>query len=84
MKIGQHCLSIIHQEQWFLVGSGTSSQILEWCGLFIPNKSKRPDARFAFIRYDCPVAADVAVSKPNGIWFFDRKLWVMIAYTMNQ
>lgn len=65
MNIGQHCLSIIHQEQSLVVGSGTSSQILEWCEL-------RPDARLAFFRYDCPVAADVAVRKPNGIWFLEE------------
>lgn len=35
--------------------------------------------RFGFVRFDCAVSADVAISKANGLWMEDRKLFVKIA-----
>ncbi|KAL7184468.1 hypothetical protein ACSBR2_026596 [Camellia fascicularis] len=34
------------------------------------------NTRYAFVRYDCEVAAEVAVQKANGIWVDDKKLVV--------
>ncbi|XP_028067565.1 serine/arginine-rich splicing factor 8-like [Camellia sinensis] len=34
------------------------------------------NTRFAFVRYDCEMAAEVAVQKANGIWVDDKKLAV--------
>lgn len=44
---------------------------------FIPLKrSKVTMRRFGFIRYSCAVSTDVAITKTNGIWIEDRKLYV--------
>ncbi|KAH7867051.1 hypothetical protein Vadar_028278 [Vaccinium darrowii] len=48
--------------------------------VFIPEKrSKATGNRFGFIRYDCPVSADLAVLRTNGIWLDDKKLFVKLA-----
>lgn len=48
--------------------------------VFIPQKrSKVTGRKFGFIRYDCAVSADLAISKSNGIWLGDRKLFVKFA-----
>lgn len=36
-------------------------------------------ARLPFVRYDCEVSAELAISKVNGIWIEDRKLFVKMA-----
>ncbi|KAH7860021.1 hypothetical protein Vadar_008228 [Vaccinium darrowii] len=48
--------------------------------VFIPLKrSKVSGNKFGFVRYDCHVSADVAISKANGIFFKERKLFVKYA-----
>ncbi|KAH7837465.1 hypothetical protein Vadar_014145 [Vaccinium darrowii] len=48
--------------------------------VFIPQKrSKATGNKFGFIRYDCPVSADMAVRRANGLWLDDKKLFVKIA-----
>ncbi|KAL7166109.1 hypothetical protein ACSBR2_036896 [Camellia fascicularis] len=48
--------------------------------VYIPNKRRRSTgSRFGFIRYDCPVAADMAVSKAHGLWCDDKALKVKMA-----
>ncbi|KAL7253409.1 hypothetical protein ACSBR1_007862 [Camellia fascicularis] len=45
--------------------------------VFIPNKRRRiSNTRFGFVRYDCIVAATVAIQKANGLWVDDRALKV--------
>ncbi|KAL7193543.1 hypothetical protein ACSBR2_025198 [Camellia fascicularis] len=45
--------------------------------VFIPLKRRKAiDARSGFVRYDCPVAADVAVQKGNGLWWDDKRIKV--------
>ncbi|KAH7848851.1 hypothetical protein Vadar_009207 [Vaccinium darrowii] len=47
---------------------------------FIPLKrSKVTGRRFGFVRYNCSVSADVAITKTNGLWIEDRQLFVKIA-----
>ncbi|KAL7172447.1 hypothetical protein ACSBR2_032023 [Camellia fascicularis] len=43
---------------------------------FIPKKKRRKttQSRFGFVRYDCVVAAQIAIQKANGIWCEDRSL----------
>lgn len=48
---------------------------------FIPRKrSKRTGNQFGFVRYDCHVAAGMAVSKMNGVWVENTRLFVKEAY----
>ncbi|KAL7193971.1 hypothetical protein ACSBR2_025582 [Camellia fascicularis] len=45
--------------------------------VFIPNKRRKMTrSRFGFIRYACPVAANMAVQKAHGIWCDNRALKV--------
>ncbi|KAL7243973.1 hypothetical protein ACSBR1_016234 [Camellia fascicularis] len=45
--------------------------------VFIPNKRRRiSNTRFGFVRYDCTVAATMAIQKANGLWVDDRALKV--------
>jgi len=45
--------------------------------VYIPVKrSKRTGSKFGFVRYDCHVAAGVAISKSNGLWVQDKQLFV--------
>ncbi|KAL7214301.1 hypothetical protein ACSBR1_026670 [Camellia fascicularis] len=45
--------------------------------VFIPNKRRRiTNTRFAFVRFDCKVAANVAVQKENGLWVDDKAIVV--------
>lgn len=39
-------------------------------------RSKRKGNRFGFVRYDCHVSASMAISKTNGMWIEDQKLFV--------
>ncbi|KAI8527296.1 hypothetical protein RHMOL_Rhmol12G0064100 [Rhododendron molle] len=49
--------------------------------VFIPGKrSKVTGKLFGFVRYDCEVSADMAISKANGLWIEDRKLFVKMAF----
>ncbi|KAI8531851.1 hypothetical protein RHMOL_Rhmol11G0167900 [Rhododendron molle] len=44
---------------------------------FIPNKrSRRTGSKFGFVRYDCHASARVAISKSNGLWDSDKKIYV--------
>ncbi|XP_028101283.1 serine/arginine-rich splicing factor 2-like [Camellia sinensis] len=48
--------------------------------VFIPNKRRKATgSRFGFVRYDCPIAARVAVQKADGIWCDNKSLKVRIA-----
>ncbi|GMP57002.1 hypothetical protein CsSME_00021263 [Camellia sinensis var. sinensis] len=48
--------------------------------VFIPNKRRKlTKSRFGFVRYACPVAANMAVQKAHGIWCDNRALKVKIA-----
>ncbi|GAB2284440.1 hypothetical protein Dimus_018893 [Dionaea muscipula] len=47
--------------------------------VFIPRKRSIAGRRFGFVRYDCSVAAEVAVKKNNGIWIHDKELKVKAA-----
>ncbi|KAL7265427.1 hypothetical protein ACSBR1_003243 [Camellia fascicularis] len=45
--------------------------------VFIPNKRrKETQSRFGFVRFDCPVAAEVAIRKAHGVWCEDKMLKV--------
>ncbi|KAL7225725.1 hypothetical protein ACSBR1_020979 [Camellia fascicularis] len=45
--------------------------------VYIPQKRRKVrNTRFAFVRFDCAVAAEVVVQKANGIWVEDKKLEV--------
>ena len=45
--------------------------------VFIPNKRRKMTrSRFGFVRYNCSVAADIAVQKAHGLWCDDRALKV--------
>ncbi|KAL7187904.1 hypothetical protein ACSBR1_037864 [Camellia fascicularis] len=45
--------------------------------VYIPQKRRKVrNTRFAFVRYDCKVAAEVAVKKANGLWVEDKQLVV--------
>lgn len=35
---------------------------------------------FGFVRHDCEVSADIAISKANGQWIDDRKLFVKMSF----
>ncbi|KAG5537241.1 hypothetical protein RHGRI_024627 [Rhododendron griersonianum] len=44
---------------------------------FIPwKRSKRTGNKFGFVRFDCHVSADMAVSRLNGIWVGNKRLFV--------
>ncbi|KAL7199668.1 hypothetical protein ACSBR2_021877 [Camellia fascicularis] len=45
--------------------------------VFIPNKRRRiTNTRFGFVRFDCKVAASVAVQKGTGLWMDDKAIVV--------
>ncbi|KAL7161381.1 hypothetical protein ACSBR2_041940 [Camellia fascicularis] len=47
--------------------------------VFIPNKRRKATgSRFGFVRYDCSIAARVAVQKADGIWCDDKSLKVRL------
>ncbi|KAG5544682.1 hypothetical protein RHGRI_017205 [Rhododendron griersonianum] len=44
---------------------------------FIPRKrSKRTGSKFGFLRFGCHVSASMAISKMNGVWVDDKRLFV--------
>ncbi|CAL5340772.1 unnamed protein product [Camellia sinensis] len=48
--------------------------------VFIPLKRRKTTrSRFGFVRYDCTVAAEVAVSKADGLWCHNKALRVKLA-----
>ncbi|KAL7262090.1 hypothetical protein ACSBR1_000466 [Camellia fascicularis] len=48
--------------------------------VFIPLKRRKTTrSRFGFVRYDCKVAAEVAVRKTDGLWCHNRALRVKMA-----
>ncbi|XP_028122037.1 polyadenylate-binding protein 5-like [Camellia sinensis] len=45
--------------------------------VFIPQKRRKlTNMRFGFVRFDCPVAATVAVQRANGLWVDDTAIEV--------
>lgn len=47
---------------------------------FIPVKrNKVTNRRFGFVRYNCATSVEVAMSKANGFWIEDKKLFVKFA-----
>ncbi|KAL7246161.1 hypothetical protein ACSBR2_001321 [Camellia fascicularis] len=47
---------------------------------FIPNKRRKMTRfRFGFVRYNCSVAANMAIQKANGLWCDDKALKVKMA-----
>ncbi|KAL7161623.1 hypothetical protein ACSBR2_042151 [Camellia fascicularis] len=46
--------------------------------VFIPMKKRKATtgSKFGFVRYDCSVAAEIAVPKANGLWCEDKELKV--------
>ncbi|KAL7161846.1 hypothetical protein ACSBR2_042340 [Camellia fascicularis] len=45
--------------------------------VFIPNKTRKTTrSRFGFVRYNCSVAAEMAIQKANGVWCDDKALRV--------
>ncbi|GMP48917.1 hypothetical protein CsSME_00016098 [Camellia sinensis var. sinensis] len=45
--------------------------------VYIPDKRRKATkTRFGFVRYDCPVAAEIAIQKANGVWCGDKALKV--------
>ncbi|KAL7161390.1 hypothetical protein ACSBR2_041948 [Camellia fascicularis] len=45
--------------------------------VFIPFKRRKvTKSRFGFVRFDCQVAANIAIQKANGLWVDDRSLQV--------
>ncbi|GMQ10313.1 hypothetical protein CsSME_00053366 [Camellia sinensis var. sinensis] len=48
--------------------------------VFIPNKRRKlTQSRFGFVRYACPVVANMAVQKAHGIWCDNRALKIKVA-----
>ncbi|KAL7193518.1 hypothetical protein ACSBR2_025181 [Camellia fascicularis] len=48
--------------------------------VFIPHKRRKAtNTRFGFVRFDCSVAANVAVQKANRLWVEDGQLKVNMA-----
>ncbi|GMP24173.1 hypothetical protein CsSME_00001535 [Camellia sinensis var. sinensis] len=48
--------------------------------VFIPNKTRKTTrSRFGFVKYDCSVAAKMAIQKANGVWCDDKALRVKFA-----
>ncbi|KAL7168367.1 hypothetical protein ACSBR2_038748 [Camellia fascicularis] len=48
--------------------------------VFIPQKRRRiTNTRFGLVRFNCYVAAKIAVQKANGLWVDDRPLQVKLA-----
>ncbi|GFZ14667.1 hypothetical protein Acr_24g0008570 [Actinidia rufa] len=47
--------------------------------VFIPLKSVKSGKRFGFVRYDCLIAAQITVSRGNGLWCFNKRVGVKVA-----
>ncbi|GAB2278359.1 RNA recognition motif-containing protein [Dionaea muscipula] len=45
----------------------------------LPRKRSRTGKQFGFVRYDCEVAAEVAIKRTNGLWLKDKELKVKFA-----
>ncbi|GAB2273970.1 hypothetical protein Dimus_008740 [Dionaea muscipula] len=46
---------------------------------FIPRKRSKAGKHFGFIRYNCSVAAEMAIQKANGLWVHNKQLKVKVA-----
>ncbi|GAB2284299.1 hypothetical protein Dimus_018760 [Dionaea muscipula] len=46
---------------------------------YIPRKRSKTGKQFGFVRYECEVAAEVAIQKTSGLWLQDKELRVKIA-----
>ncbi|KAH7845089.1 hypothetical protein Vadar_012986 [Vaccinium darrowii] len=46
---------------------------------YIPAKRSNRGSKFGFVRYDCPISAEVAVTKASGLQVGDNKLFVKVA-----
>ncbi|KAH7865862.1 hypothetical protein Vadar_012315 [Vaccinium darrowii] len=46
---------------------------------YIPAKRSNRGSRFGFVHYDCPISAEVAVTKASGLQVGDYKLFVKVA-----
>ncbi|GAB2271171.1 hypothetical protein Dimus_006021 [Dionaea muscipula] len=44
--------------------------------VYIPRKRNKVGRKFGFVRYDCPVAVEMAIQKTNGLWVKDKALKV--------
>ncbi|KAL7163687.1 hypothetical protein ACSBR2_039748 [Camellia fascicularis] len=47
--------------------------------VFIPYKRSKVGTRFGFVRYNCEVAAGIAVQRTNGVWCDNKELKVKFA-----
>ncbi|KAL7218687.1 hypothetical protein ACSBR2_011870 [Camellia fascicularis] len=47
--------------------------------VFISFKRSKVGTRFGFVRYDCIVAAKMAIQKTNGVWCGNKQLKVKFA-----
>ncbi|KAH7859110.1 hypothetical protein Vadar_031653 [Vaccinium darrowii] len=66
------------------VGLNWFRKFFSQCGVvkdaYIPFKcSKVSKRRFGFVRFNCASSAEVAISKANGFWIDNRKLFVKMA-----
>ncbi|GAB2274971.1 hypothetical protein Dimus_009739 [Dionaea muscipula] len=44
--------------------------------VFIPSKRSKAGRRFGFVRFDCEVAANIAIQATNGLWVHDKEFKV--------
>ncbi|KAG5522624.1 hypothetical protein RHGRI_034693 [Rhododendron griersonianum] len=64
-----------HKDQFWLQRTFNKFGVVK--DAFIPRKrSKRSGNKFGFVRYDCFVSAGVAVSRMNGVWVDNERLFV--------
>lgn len=69
------------QQQW--THSWLSSTFTNYGNVkevYIPNKRTNKGSRFAFVRHNCSVSADVAILKANGMKVGNYNLLVKLAY----
>ncbi|GAB2276503.1 hypothetical protein Dimus_011225, partial [Dionaea muscipula] len=63
--------TMVHRDLWKLYSSlGVVKDV------FIPRIRNKSGRRFSFVRFDCPVAVEVAIQKTNGLWVKDKELRV--------
>ncbi|GAB2271563.1 hypothetical protein Dimus_006396, partial [Dionaea muscipula] len=51
----------------------------EGVGCVFAKKKEQGGEKFGFVRYDCSVAAEVAIKRTNGVWMHDKELKVKMA-----
>ncbi|GAB2281040.1 Serine/arginine-rich splicing factor 12 [Dionaea muscipula] len=47
--------------------------------VYLPKKRSMLSKRFGFVRYDCSIAAKIALQRTNGVWLQDKELKVKFA-----